>query len=175
MRQAPLGEGGPDVAGQGVRGQPGQDDVVERGRGRPIALAETGGGPDDDMAGADLAGSLVGRPAQGISAAEVTRQIGANSKVDGWGRREAEVREKARESLQLVQRGLGPLRQRLERATRQVAVLSLDRAKLVDDYRPVPRPGCGAVGATPYRPLFRQSTAFWALFGRQRGPQLFLD
>ena len=40
--QAPLREGGPDVAGQGVRGQPCQDDVVERGRGCPVALSQTG-------------------------------------------------------------------------------------------------------------------------------------
>ena len=47
------------------------------------------------------------------------------------------MREKARESLQLVQRRLEPLRQCLERVLGQVAVLSLNRAKLVDDDRPV--------------------------------------
>ena len=78
-----------------------------------------------------------------MGAAEVTREIGADLNIDGWGRREAEVREKARESVQLVQRGLNSLRQRLERALREVAVLSLNRAKVVDDYRPVPRPDMG--------------------------------
>ena len=68
------------------------------------------------------------------------------------------MREEARQPLQLVQRSPGPLRQRYERVLRQVAVLSLNRAKLFDDYRPVPRPDMGQ--AAPYRPVSRVSTGF---------------
>ncbi len=47
------------------------------------------------------------------------------------------MREEACEALQVVQRLLESLRQRLERVLWQVAVLSLNRAKLVDNDRPV--------------------------------------
>jgi hypothetical protein len=72
------------------------------------------------------------------------------------------MREEAREALQVVQRRLDPLRQRLKRALGQVALLSLNRAKLVDNDRPVPQPDVGGkstpairadiVGPTRYPP-----------------------
>ena len=61
------------------------------------------------------------------------------------------MREKAREALQLVQRRLDPLRQRLERARGEVAVLSLNRAKVVDNDRPVPQPDVGGKSTSAIR------------------------
>jgi hypothetical protein len=102
MGQAPLGERGADMAGQGVGGQLRQDDVVERGRGCPVALSQTGRRPDDDAAGPRLGRSLFGGLPQAIGAAEMAGEISADLDVNGWRRREPEVREKTGESLQLV-------------------------------------------------------------------------